>query len=70
MADQPQLPPGLKYDGPLVVERTGNNEYEWNAYDKVKEYTNAFVIFHDKRVWSLVSSVRHQTLTFHPRKYS
>ncbi|KAI0634812.1 NUDIX hydrolase domain-like protein [Trametes polyzona] len=50
MADQPQLPPGLKYDGPLVVERTGNDEYEWNAYDKVKEYTNAFVILNDRKV--------------------
>ena len=44
------LPPVLSHDRPLVEAASGGAENEWVKYDKVKEYTNAFVILDDKKV--------------------
>ncbi|KAI0371310.1 hypothetical protein BV20DRAFT_965497 [Pilatotrama ljubarskyi] len=44
------LPPGLSYDKQLVEEANGGSENEWVQYDKVKQYTNAFVIIDDQKV--------------------
>ena len=44
------LPPGLAYDGPLVEAANGGGENDWVKYDKVKQYTNAFIILDDKKV--------------------
>ncbi|KAI0659397.1 NUDIX hydrolase domain-like protein [Cubamyces menziesii] len=44
------LPPGLAHDRPLVEAASGGAENEWVKYDKVKQYTNAFVILDDKKV--------------------
>ncbi|KAI0765266.1 NUDIX hydrolase domain-like protein, partial [Fomes fomentarius] len=42
-------PPGLSYDGPLVQTANGGDQ-EWVQYQKVKLYTNAFVILNDEKV--------------------
>ncbi|KAI0698066.1 NUDIX hydrolase domain-like protein, partial [Cerioporus squamosus] len=44
-----QLPPGLRYDSPLVETANGGAS-EWVEYKKVKLYTNAFVILNDAKV--------------------
>ncbi|KAI0674534.1 NUDIX hydrolase domain-like protein [Trametes maxima] len=45
-----QIPPGLQYDGPLVETASGGTAPNWVEYQKVKEYTNAFVIINDTKV--------------------
>ena len=45
-----ELPPGLKYDGPLVeTANDGQPGQQWIEYKKVKMYTNAFVIMNDTK---------------------
>ena len=43
------LPPGLEYDGPLVETANGGAQ-KWVEYQKIKLYTNAFVILNDQKV--------------------
>ena len=45
-----RLPPGLSYDEPLVETANGGAEEPWLHYEKVKLYTNAFVIVDDTKV--------------------
>ena len=45
-----RLPPGLSYDGPLVETANGGAEEAWLHCEKVKLYTNAFVIVDDTKV--------------------
>lgn len=44
------IPPGITYDGPMVEVASGGAEHDWIKYEKVKEYTNAFVILNDQKV--------------------
>ncbi|KAI0646525.1 NUDIX hydrolase domain-like protein [Trametes meyenii] len=50
MSPSIRIPPGLQYDGPLVETASGGTAPSWVAYQKVKEYTNAFVIIDDTKV--------------------
>ncbi|KAI9062227.1 hypothetical protein FKP32DRAFT_865614 [Trametes sanguinea] len=45
-----ELPPGLAHDAPLVETASGGENKEWFAYDKVKQYTNAFIIQDDSKI--------------------
>lgn len=49
MCTSVSLPPGLSYEEPLVQTANGGNQ-EWVQYQKVKLYTNAFVILNDEKV--------------------
>ncbi len=44
------IPPGITHDGPMVEVASGGAEHDWIKYEKVKEYTNAFVILNDQKV--------------------
>ena len=53
-----ELPPGLKYDGPLVeTANDGQPGQQWIEYEKVKMYTNAFVIMNDTKVGSVFNQI-------------
>lgn len=43
------LPPGLTYEGPLEEAARGGDS-SWVEYQKVKLYTNAFIIVDDTKV--------------------
>lgn len=54
-----QLPPGLTYDGSLDKTAEGGADAPWLPYEKVKMYTNAFVIVNDSKVRASSANVAH-----------
>ncbi|KAI0777178.1 NUDIX hydrolase domain-like protein [Trametes elegans] len=44
------MPPGLAFEGPVVETANGGTEFEWVKYEKIKEYTNAFIIHENEKV--------------------
>ncbi|KAI0824816.1 NUDIX hydrolase domain-like protein [Trametes gibbosa] len=50
MSGKLQIPPGLAYDGHLVEVVNDGVQNEWVKYEKVKEYTNAFIIIDDQKM--------------------
>ena len=50
MAAVTNLPPGLQYDGTLEEIAVGGVSEEWADCNKVRLYTNAFIIQNDSKV--------------------